>query len=112
VENNWNAVLQTLEGHSDIVYVVAFWLDGALLASISHIETVGRAVWCAASSFFVVDPMSKVKVLVKNEEWITLCGTDALLLLESNQDLEPAIKCSHLENFYSPCLRLGSGTRY
>ena len=37
---NWDASLQCLEGHSDIVTSVAFSADGKLLASASHDETV------------------------------------------------------------------------
>ncbi|KAF4631213.1 hypothetical protein G7Y89_g6927 [Cudoniella acicularis] len=47
VENNWNAVLQTLEGHSSYVYAVAFSPDSKTLASASHNETI--KLWDAGS---------------------------------------------------------------
>ena len=40
VENNWNALLQTLEGHSSSVNAVVFSPDGKLLASASDDRTV------------------------------------------------------------------------
>jgi WD40 repeat protein len=40
VESGWNAVLQTLEGHSHWVYSVAFSHDSRLLASASGDKTV------------------------------------------------------------------------
>jgi WD40 repeat protein len=40
IENNWKALLQTLEGHSDSVSAVAFSPDGKLLASASWDMTV------------------------------------------------------------------------
>ncbi|OAG06628.1 putative WD-repeat protein [Paraphaeosphaeria sporulosa] len=46
VQNNWSAVMQTLEGHSDSVSVIAFSRDGKLLASASC-ETV--RVWDTAT---------------------------------------------------------------
>jgi len=40
MEADWNACLQTLEGHSDSVNSVAFSGDGHRLASASHDRTV------------------------------------------------------------------------
>ncbi|KAK0747323.1 WD40-repeat-containing domain protein [Apiosordaria backusii] len=47
VEADWNACLQTLEGHSDSVYSVAFSADGRQLASGSYDNTV--KIWDPAS---------------------------------------------------------------
>jgi hypothetical protein len=40
VENEWNALVQTLEGHLGCVRAAAFTPDGKLLASASIDETV------------------------------------------------------------------------
>ncbi|CAI7644574.1 unnamed protein product [Penicillium viridicatum] len=40
VEDNWSTELQTLEGHSEVVYSVAFSQDGRLLASGSRDKTI------------------------------------------------------------------------
>ncbi|KAH7187153.1 hypothetical protein DER44DRAFT_680937 [Fusarium oxysporum] len=47
VDSNWNAVLQTLEGHTDSVNAVAFSKDGKLIASGSHDKTV--KIWSVAT---------------------------------------------------------------
>ncbi|EXL40785.1 hypothetical protein FOCG_16729 [Fusarium oxysporum f. sp. radicis-lycopersici 26381] len=47
MEADWNACLQTLEGHSDLVSLVAFSADSQRLASGSHDKTV--KIWDAAT---------------------------------------------------------------
>lgn len=40
VEDNWDARLQTLEGHRDLIFAICFSPDGKLLASASNDETI------------------------------------------------------------------------
>jgi WD40 repeat protein len=47
MEDNWTACLQTLEGHSDSVYSMAFSPDGMHIASVSQDRTV--KIWDAGS---------------------------------------------------------------
>ena len=47
IEDDWNAVLQTLEGHSGWVWSVAFSHDSKLLASASYDQTV--KIWDAST---------------------------------------------------------------
>ncbi|KAI7760479.1 hypothetical protein LZL87_014299 [Fusarium oxysporum] len=51
VESNWNACLQTLEGHCDSVNSVAFSADGQRLASGSVDKTV--KIWDAATGAYI-----------------------------------------------------------
>ncbi|KXL50878.1 MAG: hypothetical protein FE78DRAFT_66524 [Acidomyces sp. 'richmondensis'] len=47
VESNWNALLRTLEGHSNVVTAVSFSPDGKIPAWASHVNTV--LLWDASS---------------------------------------------------------------
>lgn len=47
IEDDWNAVLQTLEGHSGRVNSIAFSHGSKLLASASHDQTV--KIWDAST---------------------------------------------------------------
>ncbi|RKK75498.1 Vegetative incompatibility protein HET-E-1 [Fusarium oxysporum] len=62
VESDWNACLQTLEGHGDWVSSVAFSADGQRLASGSHDKTV--KVWDAATG-------ACVQMLEGHGDWVS-----------------------------------------
>ena len=61
MEADWNACLQTLEGHRGAVYSVAFSGDGHRLASASHDRTV--KIWDPATG-------NCLQTLEGHSEWI------------------------------------------
>jgi hypothetical protein len=80
VEDNWNALLQTLEGHSDIVWAVAFSADGKQLASASWGKMV---LWDTASGLGAADARGPFG---PHQGRGILAGRQALLALASAYD--------------------------